>query len=175
MSSIVLPISFLLSVSFKTCPRKGWLEWVKFLMVSTTTNLFLPSLSILKAHQPPLSSINDLDTLLLLASLQVFPLPPHNFPCDVCARAKHTHLPFQLNHNKSSFIFHQIYCNIWGGYSTPSSSGAHYFLTIVDDHSHATWVYLMHMKSDTYMSYTFSCSNKKEKWYVHVRTYVIKC
>ena len=43
---------------------------------------------------------------------------------------------------------------MWGGYSTPSSSGAHYVFTIVDDHYHATWVYLMRMKFDTYTCLT---------------------
>lgn len=36
----------------------------------------------------------------------------------------------------------------YGGYHVPSLSGAQYFLTIVDDHSRSTWVFLMHHKSE---------------------------
>ena len=35
-----------------------------------------------------------------------------------------------------------------GGYKVASLSGARYFLTIVDDHSRSTWIYLMKHKSD---------------------------
>lgn len=42
-----------------------------------------------------------------------------------------------------------IHVDIWGGYSVPSHFGARYFLTIVDDSSRATWVYLMQHKSET--------------------------
>lgn len=38
---------------------------------------------------------------------------------------------------------------MWGAYSIPSLNGAHYFLTIVDDFSRSTWVYLMRYKSET--------------------------
>jgi len=70
--------------------------------------------------------------------------------CDIYARAKHTRLPFSLNTNKNTFCFNRISCDIWGGYPTASHSGAHYFLTIVDDFSRTIWVYLMHMKSNTF-------------------------
>lgn len=43
----------------------------------------------------------------------------------------------------------QHHCDIWGSYKTASHSGAHYFLTIVDDFTRCTWVYLMRYKSET--------------------------
>lgn len=61
---------------------------------------------------------------------------------------------FALNLNKSMSCFNGIYYDIWGGYSTPSLSSAHNFLTIVDDFSLKTWVYLMCFKSDTYSCLT---------------------
>ncbi|XP_010418794.1 PREDICTED: uncharacterized protein LOC104704393 [Camelina sativa] len=36
-----------------------------------------------------------------------------------------------------------------GPYCTPSSSGARYFLTIVDDYSRSVWIYLQHNKTET--------------------------
>ena len=44
-------------------------------------------------------------------------------------------MPFQL-----------IFCDIWGPHSTSTYTGAYYFLTIVDDNTRCTWVYLMRHK-----------------------------
>ncbi|OMO87828.1 Integrase, catalytic core [Corchorus capsularis] len=68
--------------------------------------------------------------------------------CDSCLRAKQTRLPFSISGIKSVSYFDLIHCDIWGGYKTASSSGAHYFLTIVDDFSRGVWVYLMKYKSE---------------------------
>ncbi|XP_022873742.1 uncharacterized protein LOC111392611 [Olea europaea var. sylvestris] len=70
--------------------------------------------------------------------------------CDVCEHSKHTRLPFQIHADKSSKPFYRLYCDIWGGYPTASICGAHYFLTIIDDLSSTTWIYLMHFKSETF-------------------------
>lgn len=50
--------------------------------------------------------------------------------------------------NKADTPFSLIHCDVWEPYRTPSSSGALYFLTIVDDHSRAVWIYLMLEKSE---------------------------
>ncbi|CAA7018786.1 unnamed protein product [Microthlaspi erraticum] len=63
--------------------------------------------------------------------------------CDVCFRAKQTRDSFHESDNKAAGIFDLIHCDVWGGYRTPSSSGAVYFLTIVDDYSRAVWVFLL--------------------------------
>lgn len=43
-----------------------------------------------------------------------------------------------------------IHCDLWGPYTTPSSCGAIYFLTVVDDYSRAVWVYLLHNKIEVF-------------------------
>jgi hypothetical protein len=72
-----------------------------------------------------------------------------NNACDVCALAKQSRLPFSVS--SISFVrpFELIHCDIWGPYKIASSSGAKYFLTIVDDYSRFTWVFFMHHKSET--------------------------
>jgi len=55
--------------------------------------------------------------------------------CDVCHHAKQRRAPFSLSDNRASNIFDLIHCDIWGKYHTPSTCGAHYFLTIIDDQS----------------------------------------
>ncbi|KAL1215124.1 Retrovirus-related Pol polyprotein from transposon TNT 1-94 [Cardamine amara subsp. amara] len=72
-----------------------------------------------------------------------------NSACEICNRAKQTRCYFPLSNNKTWEIFEMVHCDIWGPYRIPSHSGARYFLTIVDDYSRGTWVYLMNMKSET--------------------------
>lgn len=43
-------------------------------------------------------------------------------------------------------IFALIHCDIWGPFKVPSSQGHRYFVTIVDDHSRYTWIYLLKQK-----------------------------
>jgi len=64
--------------------------------------------------------------------------------CDVCFWAKRTKSCFSKN--KAIELFDLIHCDIWGTYREKASSGASYFLTIVNDASKATWVYPMHEK-----------------------------
>ena len=58
-------------------------------------------------------------------------------------------LPFSTSSISSNKPFELIHCDIWGPFKAPSFSGAKYFLTIVDDFSRFTWVFLMHHKSET--------------------------
>ena len=44
--------------------------------------------------------------------------------------------------------FSLIHCDTWGPYRVSTCNGHKYFLTIVDDHTRTTWVYLMKSKSD---------------------------
>lgn len=89
---------------------------------------------------------------------------PFNSHCDVCHLAKQTRSPFHLSNNRSKNPFDLIHCDIWGGYRTPSHTGAHYFLTIVDDHSRCTWVYLMRYKSETFYFLKNFCAMVKTQF-----------
>ncbi|KAJ1697014.1 hypothetical protein LUZ63_005526 [Rhynchospora breviuscula] len=77
--------------------------------------------------------------------------------CEICVRAKQTREVFPISLNKTSEPFELIHCDIWGAYRVASHSGAHYFLTIVDDFSRAVWVYLMAEKSETGDLLRFFC------------------
>ena len=54
---------------------------------------------------------------------------------------------FQSSTHSSSSCFDLVHADIWGPYSTPSLNGSKYFLTIVDDYSRCTWVFLFSQKS----------------------------
>ena len=62
--------------------------------------------------------------------------------------AKKNCLPFPFNNNLSTFSFDLLHMDVWGPYSTPTLDGYKYFLTIVDDATRATWIYLMKSKYD---------------------------
>lgn len=63
--------------------------------------------------------------------------------CEISCYAKQTRNQILFSKNNAKNFFDLIHCDIWGPYGTPSSCGAHYFLSIVDDASQATGVYLM--------------------------------
>ena len=58
--------------------------------------------------------------------------------------------------------FEIIHCDIWGRYQHPSLFGVHYFLTIVDDYTRFTWIFLMQHKNEAqsllkrFFSYVFT-------------------
>ncbi|CAN1284730.1 Retrovirus-related Pol polyprotein from transposon RE1 [Linum perenne] len=83
----------------------------------------------------------------LVASLSVDTISDLHH-CDACIRAKQTRIVFPRSSIKSIACFELLHCDIWGDYKTASFTGAHYFLTIVDDFSRATWVFLMKSKSE---------------------------
>ena len=69
-------------------------------------------------------------------------------PCSICPMAKQHKLPFNQSLHKSSHNFELIHCDLWGPCSVTAYDGSRYFLTIVDDMSRSTWVYLLKNKSD---------------------------
>lgn len=72
-----------------------------------------------------------------------------NKTCEVCLRAKQTRDYFQfIVINKTNSIFEKIHCGVWGPYRTPTSTGARYFLTVVDDFLQGILLFLMKEKSE---------------------------
>lgn len=67
--------------------------------------------------------------------------------CDVCIRAKQTRMCFPDSSNNAKEFFDLIHCDLWGPYRTTAFCGSRYFLTIVDDHSRAVWLYLLSDKT----------------------------
>ena len=68
--------------------------------------------------------------------------------CNVCPLAKQKRLPFPFNNKINSCAFDLIHLDVRGPYATFTLDGFKYFLTMVDDATRATWVYLMKSKSE---------------------------
>ena len=69
--------------------------------------------------------------------------------CIVCPIAKHKCLPFLNSNHLSDHAFDMIHYDVWGPFAKATHDGFKYFLTIVDDATKSTWVYLMKSKSET--------------------------
>ena len=85
---------------------------------------------------------------MLHDSLNISHFSNKHLHCNICHLAKQRHLPFPSLNNISSIPFTLVHCDIWGPFHEPTVEGFRYFLTLVDDCSRATWVYLLKTKSD---------------------------
>ena len=68
--------------------------------------------------------------------------------CKICHMAKQKCLPFVSHNNMSANPFDIVHIDIWGPFNVSTPVGHRYFLTIVDDCTRATWVYLLCAKAD---------------------------
>ena len=72
----------------------------------------------------------------------------HDHHCSICPIAKQSRLPFPTSLSHSISVFDIIHGDVWGPYRVPNHDGKRYFLTLVDDMSRYTWIFLLHTKSD---------------------------
>ncbi|KAG7588381.1 Integrase catalytic core [Arabidopsis suecica] len=71
-----------------------------------------------------------------------------SFHCTICPLAKQKHLPFKSKNNVCDSAFDLVHIDVWGPFAVPTHDGYRYFLTIVDDHTRITWLYLLRNKSE---------------------------
>ena len=74
---------------------------------------------------------------------------PHisgHFFCETCALAKSHRLPFNKSTISTHAPFQLVHMDLWGPYKVANITGAHFFLTLVDDFSRCTWTQLLHSK-----------------------------
>ena len=69
--------------------------------------------------------------------------------CISCPMAKFTKPPYTLSDSHAASPFDLIHMDICGPYKVSTKGKYRYFLTIVDDHSRNTWVYLLQFKSES--------------------------
>ena len=85
----------------------------------------------------------QIDSLLIRIKRSIRPFVKSQTICKICLLAKQKHLPFQSHNNICDEPFDLIHIDILGPFSVETTEGFRYFWTIVDDHSRATWVYLL--------------------------------
>lgn len=73
-----------------------------------------------------------------------------NFHYSTCHFAKQKRTTFSLVASRASSPFEPIHMNVWGSFSTTIYDEKKYFLTLVDDFTRFTWVYLLQLKSECF-------------------------
>jgi hypothetical protein len=71
------------------------------------------------------------------------------FCCDICHLAKQKKLPYSASNSRATSYLELLHMDIWGPFSTPTTHGHKYFLTVMDDFSRFTWVILLKGKYET--------------------------
>jgi len=92
------------------------------------------------------------------------------FICNTCHLAKQLKPPFSLSHSHASKPFELLHMDIWGPCSTTSMNGHKYFLTIVDDNTRYTWVFLMVSKAETHSNITNFIAEIENQFSTSVKT-----
>ena len=85
---------------------------------------------------------------LLSGTLPITTLPSQVDHCPVCPIAKQKRLSFESHNHMSSSPFDLIHLDVWGPFAIESVEGFKYFLTIVDDCTRVTWIYMLRNKSE---------------------------
>ena len=80
--------------------------------------------------------------LVLLNKLVGFKVSNKSDCCEVCHFSKQQRLPFSSSTHVSTQLFEVVHCDLWGLFATCTVDCFKYFLTIVDDFTRCTWVYL---------------------------------
>ncbi|XP_015167795.1 uncharacterized protein [Solanum tuberosum] len=68
--------------------------------------------------------------------------------CTICPLARQRRLSFPTGNNRLATPLEIIHADVWGPYRVCNPDGSRYFLTLVDDHSRMTWIFLLKLKSD---------------------------
>ena len=70
------------------------------------------------------------------------------FHCETYELAKHTRISFPISNKRSSHPFHLIHSDIWGPSTITNVYGARWFVSLIDDCTRVTWIFLLKLKSD---------------------------
>ena len=94
--------------------------------------------------------------------------------CEVCILGKNHRLKFTTSTYRSNAILEYVHSNLWGSPKVPVSlSGAHYFISFVDDFSRKVWIYFLKQKSeafDKFREWKLLVENQTGKRIKHLRT-----
>ena len=65
---------------------------------------------------------------------------PSSLHCEFCVLAKHHQASYPSKSYQPSKPFHLTHSDIWGPSRIPTLSRKRWFITLIDDHTHLTWV-----------------------------------
>ena len=90
--------------------------------------------------------------------------------CEICPMAKKIILPFTLSSIHTHSPFELIHMDLCEPYNHPCSNNAKYMVTIVDNYSRATWIYLISHKSQTISIVSRFIKMVTTQFHTHIQT-----
>ena len=88
---------------------------------------------------PSHTKIDILSKLLKLSNVK----NNHSDLCKICPLTKQKRISFPSNPKLSKAPFDLIHIDVWGPFQTPTHDSYKYFLTLVDDCTRVTWLYIL--------------------------------
>jgi len=86
-----------------------------------------------------------------MGKIQSFPYKAPSTICKICPQAKqHRHSFPSPSLSYTTKTFELLHVDIWGPYSTATYDGYKLFLSIVDDFSRETWIFLLSYKINAF-------------------------
>ena len=70
--------------------------------------------------------------------------------CKYCVYGKQHRVSFKTGVHTSKEVLDYVHSDVWGPVTVSSHSGAHYFVSFIDDYSRKVWVYFLKHKSDVF-------------------------
>ena len=83
-----------------------------------------------------------------MCRIQGLPCKAPSSICSICPQAKQHRTSFSSSVSSISRPFDLLHVDIWGPYRTTTYDGYKLFLSIVDDFSRGTWIFLLSHKSN---------------------------
>lgn len=91
--------------------------------------------------------------------------------CDSCYLAKQTRLSFPLSTSTSAQLFDLVHADLWGPYRFKTHGTCTMFLTLVEDKSRTTWIYLVADKSSVSQLIQEFVTLIRNQYHVVVKTF----
>ena len=93
-----------------------------------------------------------------MGKIQGLPCKAPNTICSICPQAKQHRNSFSFSNSVTTKPFELLHVDIWGPYRIPTYDGFRLFLSIVDDFTRGTWIFLLSHKSNAFhMLRVFCC------------------
>lgn len=89
--------------------------------------------------------------------------------CTICPLTCQRRLSFKNSEIKSGHAFELLHIDLWGPYVHPTYNGCTMFLTIVDDYTRTTWLYLLKSKNQWVTALRHFLSDVENKFDTNVK------
>lgn len=77
--------------------------------------------------------------------------------CEECILAKSKKLPYPKGNHASTASLDYAHSDLWGPAPVNSMGGERYYMSIIDDYSRKTWLYVLKEKSEAFQKFKEWC------------------